>query len=80
MTTQAERLAKLETRLDTLIDGVEKANEKLDRLEVEMQADKAELAALKNKGWGILLGVSLGAATIGAGLKSLFTAIIAALK
>lgn len=80
MTTQAERLATLEARINTLIEGVKTANEKLDRLETEMQADKADLAALKNKGWGILLGVSLGAASIGAGLKSIIVGIITALK
>lgn len=71
--TQAERLMKIETLLERLIDDVEK-------IRAAQEKDQADLAALKNKGAGILIGVSIVAGLIGAKLGALFTAITGAFK
>jgi uncharacterized membrane protein len=71
--TQAERLMKIETLLERLIDDVEK-------IRAAQEKDQADLAALKNKGAGILIGVSIVAGLIGAKLGALFTAIAGAFK
>lgn len=57
--TQGERLA----RIETILDRIEK---KLDKVEADTLADIADLAKLKNKGAGILIGVSIAAASLGA--------------
>lgn len=58
-TSQGERLA----RIEAILDRIEK---KLDKVEAESLADIADLAKLKNKGAGILIGVSIAAASLGA--------------
>ena len=62
--TEAERLARIEVIL-------ERIEAKLDRVEEDQIEDMAELAALKNKGAGILIGVALFAAGIGASLGNM---------
>jgi len=62
--TQGERLA----RIEGILERIEK---KLDAVEVEQRADVAELAALKNKGAGILIGVAIAAGALGASATSL---------
>lgn len=59
MTTQAERLATIEAIL-------ERVEAKLDTVEGKVDRDIADLAALKNKGTGLLIGVGLAGGTIGA--------------
>lgn len=66
--TEAERLARIEVIL-------ERIEAKLDRVEEDQIEDMAELAALKNKGAGILIGVALFAAGIGASLGNLLKAL-----
>jgi len=67
--TEAERLARLEVIL-------ERIEAKLDRVEEDQIEDMAELAALKNKGAGILIGVALFAAGIGASIGNLLKALL----
>lgn len=86
MTAQAERLARIETLLEGLAKAVDqnndearRANEKL-QLEVkalrdDLIADKAELAALKNRGIGLLIGVGAVSGTVGATLSKLWQAL-----
>ena len=62
--TEAERLARIEVIL-------ERIEAKLDRVEEDQIEDMAELAALKNKGAGILIGVALFAAGIGASVGNM---------
>ena len=62
--TQGERLARIETIL-------ERVERKLDRIEGEQTADIADLAALKNRGAGILIGVALAAGGLGAAATKL---------
>lgn len=57
--TTAERLARLETILA-------RVETKIDAMEVEQRADIAALAALTNKGSGILIGVAIAAGALGA--------------
>lgn len=67
--TEAERLARIEVIL-------ERIEAKLDRVEEDQIQDMAELAALKNKGAGILIGVALFAAGIGASLGNMLKALL----
>jgi hypothetical protein len=66
--TQAERLVKIETLLETKLDAMA---EDIRAIRADVAADKADLAALKNKGAGILIGVGLAGGAIGAGISSL---------
>lgn len=68
MTTQAERLAKIEAIL-------ERVETKVDRVETKVDLDVADLAALKNRGIGLLVGVGLIGGTIGAALSKAWLAI-----
>ena len=67
--TEAERLARIEVIL-------ERIEAKLDRVEEDQIEDMAELAALKNKGAGILIGVALFAAAIGASIGNLLKVLL----
>ena len=67
--TEAERLARIEVIL-------ERIEAKLDRVEEDQIEDMAELAALKNKGAGILIGVALFAAGVGASIGNLLKALL----
>jgi len=67
--TEAERLARIEVIL-------ERIEAKLDRVEEDQIEDMAELAALKNKGAGILIGVALFAAGVGASVGNLLKALL----
>ena len=70
--TTTERLARMEAKQDIHIERIDKLHERLDETSKELAADKAELAALKNKGTGILIGVGLLAAFLGAKMQSVF--------
>jgi phage-related minor tail protein len=60
----ADRLARIETKLDNLVDTVgEKPTEGL-RGEVTM------LVGIKNKGWGIIVGLLILAGSAGAAIKT----------
>lgn len=60
--THAERLTRIETIL-------ERIDQKLDKLEVDQRDDIAELAALKNRGVGLLVGVGLAGGALGAAVS-----------
>lgn len=64
--TQGERL----TRIETILERIER---KIDLLEVEQRKDIADLASLKNRGWGLIVGVALAAGGAGAMIRELFT-------
>lgn len=63
--TQGERLA----RIETILDRIER---KLDHIETEQLEDIRELAKLKNKGAGILIGVAIASAAFGASFTSMW--------
>jgi hypothetical protein len=51
---------------------IEGIAEDLKTIRDELAADKADLAGLKNKGVGILIGVGLAGGTVGAGISSIW--------
>ncbi len=66
--TQGEKLERVATLLDTVIKNQERTDRKVDEIHKELREDKAELAALKNKGAGLLIGVGLVGGGVGAAL------------
>lgn len=62
--TTPERLARIETIL-------ERIEAKVDQIDIDQRKDIADLAALKNKGWGVIAGVALAAGGAGAFLRDL---------
>lgn len=86
MTTQGERLARIETLLEGLTKSVEENNTQareshrdlsaeVKKLREEFTADKAELAALKNRGIGLLIGVGAVGGAAGATLSKAWQAL-----
>jgi len=70
---EGERLASIEAILI-------RVETKLTNIEIAQNKDIADLAALKNKGAGIMIGVALGAAALGAGIKAIILGIVQAFK
>lgn len=66
--TQGERLARIETLLETLPD----IRADIKAIRSDLDDHKAELDSFKNKGTGILIGVGLAAGGIGAGATKLW--------
>ena len=77
--TTPERLTRIETLLEQAV--VQRAEERaamketidgiaadVKALRADFEADKADLAALRNKGTGLLIGVGLAGGAVGAGL------------
>ena len=60
--TQGERL----TRIETILERIE---EKVDQLDSDQRKDIADLASLKNRGFGLIAGVALAAGSAGAVLR-----------
>lgn len=88
--TQGERLARIETLLIARDEADKKEaevmtgvlNEMRDDIKAirgELDADKADLAALKNKGAGIMIGVGLFGSAIGAVVATLWDRIVSGL-
>lgn len=86
MTTQGERLARIETLLEGLTKAVNDNNSaartshselsaEVKKLREEFTADKAELAALKNRGIGLLIGVGAVGGAAGATLSKAWQAL-----
>lgn len=68
-TTQAERLTRIETILEGAFgDGgtVPQMRDDVRAIKNELDADVADLARLKHRGAGILVGVSVTSTAIGA--------------
>ena len=81
--TQGERLARIETLLiardeadkresEALAGVLGEMRDDIKAIRGELDADKADLAALKNKGVGIMIGVGLFGSAIGAALASVW--------
>lgn len=70
--TQAERLAIIETLVRRAIVDLDEIKAAQHETKLALDADKAELAALKNKGAGILIAVGLAAGVVGAVFKSVW--------
>ena len=61
-------------RIETILERIEA---KVDKLESDVAADVKDLAALKNKGTGLLIGVALAAGTLGASVVAAFDKLAA---
>lgn len=70
--TTPERLTRIETLLETKLDEIALRLKKIEDHQAKQDEsaalDKADLAALKNKGTGLLIGVGLAGGAVGAGL------------
>lgn len=86
---QAERLARIETLLeDRVIPDIAVVREELAaiktkelaEIKTKVDADVKDLAALKQRGGGILVGISLTAAAIGASLTNQWKQFLASLS
>jgi hypothetical protein len=64
--TQVERLTRIETLLERACHDVAAIRSELAAHKVETDADKADLASLKNRGFGLLVGVGLAGGALGA--------------
>lgn len=84
--TQAERLTRIETLLEEMMrerredrDAQSSAwnemREDIKAIRKDADEDKADLAALKNRGAGILIGVGLACGALGASLAEFFGSI-----
>lgn len=73
--TQGERLASIETLLTIIRDDQKAMAAKITALETSQIADKADLAALQNKGAGILIGIALAGGAAGAALTKALAAV-----
>lgn len=73
--TQAERLIRIETLLETKLDAIVARLDKIEAHQTKQDSDaaidRADLAALKNKGAGLLIGVGLAGGALGAGFAEL---------
>ena len=53
-------------RIETLLESLPEMRADIKAIRADLDADKAELASLKNKGAGILIGVAIASASLGA--------------
>ena len=70
--TQGERLA----RIETLLESLPEIKDELRAIRKDLDEHKAELESFKSKGSGILMGVGLAAGGIGAGIAKVWQAFI----
>jgi len=74
--TQGERLARIEAILEeSIARELSGLRGELKAIRDDLEKDKAELATLKNRGVGILIGVSLAAGSLGAAASQLWEQI-----
>lgn len=85
--TQGERLMRIETLLQAkaeaddvhdkaMLKGMDEIKDDIKAIRKELDDDKADLAALKNKGSGLLIGVGLAAGGIGAGITKAIMSVL----
>lgn len=74
--TQGERLARIEAILEeNLVRRLDEMSADLKAIRKDLDDDKADLAKLKNRGTGILIGVALAAGSAGAGVMKVWQSI-----
>lgn len=85
--SQAERLARIEALLETgstqngnILAEISALKVELEKVKTELTADKADLAQLKNRGAGILIGIALLGAVVGAKARAMLEALGSALN
>lgn len=69
MRPDGERLARIEALLESLPD----IKDDIKAIREDLDKDKADLAELKNRGWGVIAGVALAAGGAGAFLRDLIS-------
>lgn len=75
--TQIERLARIETLIEErVLKDLNSVNDKLASLEKIMHADIDDLARLKDRGTGLILGISLAGTAFGATLVSTWRSVM----
>lgn len=67
MSEEQERLARIETKVDFLIEAINGDKGLHNRV--------AELESLKNKAWGVIIGMGAIGASIGAGVSKSISSI-----
>ncbi len=74
--TQGERLARIEALLqESVVRRVDDIAADIKAIRKELDDDKADLAALKNRGWGIIIGVGMAGGAVGALANKLWSAV-----
>jgi hypothetical protein len=53
---EGERLMRIETLMTNLTETMVRIEAKVDRIDSDVRKDVADLASLKNRGWGISSG------------------------
>lgn len=68
--TQGERLARIEAILENTAAHLDDMAEDIKAIRADLDEEKRRNADLRSRGAGILIGVSLAAATLGASASS----------
>ena len=78
--SEAERLTRIETLLETKLDDIAnrlaKIEEHQSKQDEDAKLDREDLAALKNKGAGVLIGVGLLGGGIGAAVSGVLDKLL----
>ncbi len=84
--SQAERLVRIETLLETgardnakILAEIAGLKLEIATIKTDLAADKEDLAKLKNRGAGILIGIALVGAVIGAKVRAIIETVATAL-
>lgn len=70
--TQAERLMRIETLLEGIATRLDKIEAHQTKQDESAALDKADLERIKNRGWGVIIGVGLAAGSAGASIVEFF--------
>lgn len=70
---EGERLMRIETLIEHINEAMARIEKKVDQLDIDQRKDIADLASLKNKGWGVIVGVALAAGGAGAMIREMFS-------
>ena len=79
MSTMPERLARIEALLESVTDSQSEMRKDVKAIRRDLDSDVKDMAALKNRGSGILVGVAIAAGGIGAGSAAAWKWLIAAI-
>lgn len=63
-------IGEMRSDMRSLTHAIEKLESRLETIETRVSADVNEMQALKNRGWGLLTGVTLIASGLGAFIAS----------
>jgi hypothetical protein len=79
-TTTPERLARIETLLETKLDEIAARLDKIEKHQTKQDTDaatdRADLLALKNKGTGLLIGAAIAGAAGWEAVKALVGSVL----